>query len=81
MDAGLCHRRSSVLEEPDDDDLLWNLLELQNQIDLSMNLVKGVTAVFVSASILRGVSPVTIDADLGLVIPSKCSQVKEAAAL
>ena len=80
MDTWLCHRGRPVLEEPNDDDLLWNLLELQNQIDLSVHLVKGVAAVFVSASKLGGIATVTIDSNRGLVIPSECSQMKETAA-
>lgn len=80
MDAWLCHSGRPVLEEPNDNDLLWNLLELQNQIDFSVHLVKGVTAVLVSASKLGGIATVTIDTDLGLVILGKCSQMKETAA-
>ena len=80
VDTWLCHRRRSVLEEPNDDDLLWNLLELQNQIDFSVHLVKGITAVLVSASKLGGIATVAIDTDLGLVILGECSQMKETAA-
>ena len=80
VDAWLCHRGRPVLEEPDDNNLLWNLLELQNQIDFSVHLVKGVAAVLVSASKLGGIATVTIDADLGLIIPSECSQMKETTA-
>jgi len=80
VDTWLCHRGRSVLEEPNDDDLLWNLLELQNQIDFSVHLVKGITAVLVSTSKLGGIATVAIDTDLGLIILGECSQMKETTA-
>jgi len=45
MNARLCHGCGSVLEEPNNTNLLRNIIELQNEISLGMNLMISVPGV------------------------------------